>query len=211
MTMNFRVIKTNLENILGAASVAGAYRVLGYSPQGQSAEQVKGSNRLVRVYFKNFAAPSDRAGLTGPYDLDVNYQIELTVSAPTLVDLAVLENDNATPVAKAAALAGLDTAEKNADDSFDELVDTLMQTLLDGVNVDVGSTPQVVSGRWVPGAEKEQPKERGGLVTITGHMMFNCLVTEEPPGAETTDAVPPAFDQTTDLVGDDSERTGVTI
>lgn len=203
--MNFRTIKDNIVTILGVAAV-GEYQVLGYQGQDRKANTL----RLVQVFWSGNTIPDGQAGLTGSFQADTTYTIELTVSARATGDVATLEDNNATDGDRATAIAAILTAAKNVDDQFDELVDLITQALLDGANVDAGTTgpPFIISGRWLPVSQKDPVKTEGEHVTITGRILYNCLIHETVEGLTPTPAESPALDVTNDLVGDDNEKTG---
>ena len=205
--MNFRTIKDNLVTILGTAA-AGQYQVLGYRRQDRKADSL----RLVQVFWSGNTIPDGQAGLTGPFQADTTYTIELRVSATATGDVAALENEASTEGQRATAIAAILTAAQNADDQFDELVELITQALLDGNNVDAGTAgpPYVISGRWLPVSQKDPVQTEGEHVTITGRIMYNCLIHETVEGVTPIPAASPAFDITNDLQGDDVEKTGST-
>ena len=205
--MNFETAKANLVTILGDAA-AGQYQVVGYQPQGLSGAQVLDNSRIVQVSSQNATLPKDRAGLTGPFDMDTTYIIGLTVSASTKGDLATLDNEASTEGDRATAIAAMILASENADRQWDELARLVIQTLFDGRNVDVGFVaPYPVQGRWIPGWEKDQPKESGQHAVVTGRILFNCMISEIAPGATPTPAG--ALPMDADLVIDgDTAKAG---
>lgn len=205
MTMNFRTIKDNLVTILGAAA-AGQYLVAGYRSQDRAAVPL----RLVQVFWSGNTMPDNQAGLTGTFEADTTYTLELQTSATATGDVTALENDASSDGDRATALAEILTAAQNADAQFDELVELITQALLDGTNVDAGTTgpPFIISGRWLPISVKDPVKTEGQHVTVTGRIMYNCLIQETVEGVTPTPAVAPALDVTDDLDGDDNEKTG---
>ena len=203
--MNFRTIKGNIVTILGAAA-AGQYQVLGYRGQDRKAK----ITRLVQVFWSGNTLPDGQAGLIGPFQADTTYTIELRTSASATGDLAALEDENSTDGERATAIAAILTAAQNADEQFDELVELVTQALLDGANLDAGTSgpPYVISGRWLPVSQKDPVKTEGEHVTVTGRILYNCLIQETVEGLTPTPAVAPALDVTDDLSGDDVEKTG---
>jgi hypothetical protein len=209
--MQFRLTKKDLVGILGNAA-KGRFRVVDHQVQVIDSTEILGDKRRVQVFFGEGDFPKGKAGLTGPTQHEATYRIELGVSAATKVNLAVLNDADATDKQRAAALKCFKSSSKLADDSLDELFEIVYQILMDGRNIDVGSEgpPYVVSDRWVEGFSKDGPVPQGEFVELTGSIRFSCQLTEQVPGDTGTAAAQPAFDQTLDIDGDNNERTGVT-
>lgn len=214
--MNFEIIKQNLITILGD-DAAGNFKVVGYQQQNKDASEVAGNSRRVQVFSQESDIPEGRSGLTGPFDTETTYAVELTVSAKAKADLATINNPGSTAEQITAAMVALEIPAGIVDAQFDELLRLVMQILLDGKNVDIGTAkPFPVSGRWIPKWKKDQLKEQGDHVALTGRIFYRCLITEQVGGLVGIPAVAPAFNiETTNLApddaGDDQSKQGVKI
>jgi hypothetical protein len=207
--MQFRLTKKDLVRILGNAA-KGRFRVVDHQVQVIDSTEILGDKRRVQVFYGEGDFPKGKAGLTGPTQHEATYRIELGVSAATEVNLAVLNDADATEPQRAAALKCFKSSSKLADDSLDELFEIVYQILMDGRNIDVGSEgpPFVVSDRWIEGFSKDNPVPQGEFVELTGSVRFSCQLVEQVPGDTGVAAVQPAFNITDDLIGDDNENTG---
>ncbi len=213
--MNFRTITQALIDVLGMYA-DDAFRVVGYPGQSKAASEVKGSNRSVQVFFTDGEFPQSKGRWTGPVRFEPTWQIELTASSAASLDLSVMSSDSATATERAAALAALQEASYEADQSFDELVELAYQILMDGTNIDLKLGKGVLSSRWVSRVSKNEPQERGSLVVLTGLIEYRCVTSEDLTGAtpvavNTDDDGTGFIDITVDIDGDDVEKTGVIV
>lgn len=210
--MNFRTLKANLITILGDAE-ASRYRTVGYQQQGSGAEEFLGTKRRVQVIASSGDFPKSKAGQSTSTQHELDFGIELTVSSNSAGDLSVLNDDLATESQLITALSQFQDASEIADDSFDELVEIVYQILMDGRNIDIGTTglPHIVSSRWAGGWSKDKPMNFGKQVVITGTVQFTCQTVEDIVGDTGTPAGVGPFNQTLDLDGDDNEKTGATV
>jgi len=193
MTMNFRLIKASVVNLLGAAE-GGRYRTIGYQKPGQGESEVKNNDRSVQVYYSSGDFSKSGGGVAGSstsHEITINF--DLTVSKPALVDLSIIQNPASTPAQIQGALAALQEASDLADNSFDELADIIYQEIMDARNVDLGLA-RPVGSRWISGINKDDPLPRGKLVVLTGSMQLTCKIDEQVTGATPEPAVPPAID-----------------
>jgi hypothetical protein len=180
MAMQFRTVKAAIVSVLGAAE-AGRFRTIGHQSQSQGAETIKGSLRSVRVYYGAGNFPKNSGSITGPNQHDISFNIELAVSEPTKVDLAVLDNPASTDGQRAAALLAATEADELADASFDELADIVYQILMDARNSEFGLQDEVAN-RWVQSINKDQIGRVGGLCTVTGTIQLTLRVAEDIVG-----------------------------
>ena len=210
--MQFRKTKKNLITILGNAA-HGRFRVVDHQVQVIDSTEILGDKRRVQVFFGEGDYDKGKSAPTGPTQHDVTYRIELAVSAATEVNLAVLNDENATEPQRAAALKCFKSSSKLADDSMDEFYDIVYQILMDGRNVDLGEEgpPFVVSDRWVDGFSKDAPVPQGEFVELTGSIRFSCNMVEEILGDIGTAAGSGAINITDDINGNGSNNTGVTV
>ncbi|MEE9499599.1 MAG: hypothetical protein V3V24_09700 [Nitrospinaceae bacterium] len=212
--MMFRVLKENLEEILLASATTGCYEVVGYQVQGVAADEVLGPKRRVQVFYDSGDFLKSKAAISGgPTQHEIAYRVELTVAAESKANLAVINDAGATAAEKAAAIEAFQTAAAVADESIDEFFDIVYQILMDSRNEDIGTEgpPWKVSSRWVGAMRKDNPLDQGEYVVLTGTIEFTCMTVEEVLGDTGTPAGTGAYDQTTDLEGDDNEKTGVTV
>ena len=212
--MNFRLLKDNLEQILLDSSTTSGYEVVGYQVQGTGAKETLGPKRRVQVFYDSGDFSKGKAAISGgPVQHEITYRIELTVSAESKANLTVINDAGSSPAEIAAAISSFQTAAGEADNSLDEFFEIIYQILMDSRNEDIGTTgpPFIVSSRWVGGMQKDNPLGQGEYVVLTGTIEFTCMAVEEILGDEGTPAGTGAYNQTTDLEGDDNEKTGVTV
>lgn len=183
--MKFRTIKSELVSLLGLEA-AGAFRVIGYQSQAQSAEEVKGNNRLVQVFFERGNFNKAKSAFNSDVGFAPNYRIYFTVSQPAKVDLATLNSETSTPAEKQTVLANLHEAADLVDQSMDELFELVYQILMDARNQDLGLGAAVMGDRWISELAKDEPIERGDLVVLTGSAFYSCSIDESITGATGT-------------------------
>lgn len=212
--MQFRVIRDKLIEVLGAAA-AGNFRVIGFQKQTKNAEEVKGNNRSLQVYYSTGDFSKKGGRMTGSPQHDMVFRLEFTVSEPAKVDLSVIENPGSTALQIANALAALQTASKLANDSMDEFFEIVYQILMDANNVTLGlpadaeGKENAMANRWIPDFRKDETLEKGELVVLTGIAMYACRSDEAVVGAS---AVPglKTIDTTVDNDGDNADQAGAT-
>jgi hypothetical protein len=205
--MNFRTVKTKIEQILTA--VAGdSFQVVGYQKQAIAASEILDNLRTVQVFYSNSDFPKSADIMGSDIKNDAVFRIELSVSKSAKADLSVLDDPNATNSQRAAALANYQNASNAADESFDELVDLVYQILMDPVNYELGLSVGTVTNRWINQVQKDQVIPSGEYVVLTGMLSYEIRINES-----TNSPILPAdatiFDTTVDIDGDDIEKTGV--
>ncbi|MCK5157675.1 MAG: hypothetical protein KAR08_00845 [Candidatus Heimdallarchaeota archaeon] len=208
MTMLFKIGKDAVKQTLIDAA-AGRFVVVGNQRQQKAADTAVGLNRLVEIFFKRESFSKGKGRNNGPVAGDVNISIELTVSAPAVADVAVLDNPDSTPLELQTALAGLKEAGSVADDSFDELSEIVFQILMDARNIYFGLGKGKVNGRWVSEISKDQPNQRGALVVLTGMIDLTFRVSEDVEGD--TGEVFDSMSIETQFGNDTVQKTGIDI
>ena len=184
MTMRFRLLKKSIiENVLGPAEY-GRFKTIGYQRQGIAGSEVQDNNRLVQLYFQEGDFSKAGGRQTGPTQHDITFKIEATVSKASEGDIAAILDSGSSAAKVATALYNFQEASALADESLDELLDILYQTLMHGENLTLGLAENTVSNRWISGMTKDNPVPRGELVVMSGAIMLSCRVCEELLGAE---------------------------
>lgn len=206
--MNFRIIKQAIVDVLGAAA-ANRFQVIGFQRQTKDAEEVKGNNRLIQVWYSggDFSRSSGRQ--TGPSQHKSSFKIGLTVSAPANVNLSAINSPSASPAQIAAALAGLQESAYEVDTQYDELLGIVYQILMDGRNFDLQLEKGMVSSRWIDSMRKDDPQPNGSLVVLTGIINYSCNTVEEVVGD--TGVACKVISTVVDIKDDDVEKTGVEV
>ena len=194
MTMNFRVVKDAITNLLGTKA-SGRYRTIGHQERSQAASEVKNNNRSVQAYFSSGDLPKSGGAARGPFKHNVTYRIDLTVSMSAKGDLATINNPSSTPAQLQTALANIQEASAGADASLDELYDIVFNVLMDAEEIDF-NLPFPLANRWIGNLDKHEPMERGSLFVITGAMQLTCSVTEYVTGNVGVDVADPIYDTT---------------
>ncbi len=181
MSMVFIAVKEAAITTLGN-DAAGAFRVLGFQAQEKAASNFKGNNQMVEVFYKTGTFPKGRSRNSGPVSHEMTLAVELTTSAATKVDLAVLENPASTPAQLQAALGAAAEAALEADKAMDDLISRVFQIMMSGLNLNLGLDENIISDRWILTVTKNDPNPRGQLVVLTAAMNYNCTVSETVPG-----------------------------
>jgi hypothetical protein len=204
--MNFEVVTAALIRTLGTAA-QGRFEVIGYRRQGADAAEL---DRRVQVYYSAGEFPKSAGRQTGAAQHRMTYNVDLSVSAATQVNLSIINSPSATPTQIAAALAAMQDAAYRADLLMDELTRTVYQILMDGRNFDLGLKVGTVSSRWVDSMRKDDPQPNGVLVVLTGRIQYSCQTVEDVVGDKGLLATG-GIRTVIDIAGDDIERTGVEV
>ena len=207
MTMKYIAVKNALQQLL-IDNANGQFQVVGAQKQEKSAEEFKGTSRMVEVYFKRGNFPKIKGRYLGPVTNEAEFAIEFTVSAPSRGDLSVLDDPEASVASKQAALAGVKEASFEADNEIDELISIVWDILMGAENEDLGLTG-IVSSRWVDEAVKNDPNPRGSLVVLNGAMPYSCNVLETPPGETPLDSEGISLEN--DINEDDNQKAGISV
>ena len=209
MTMKFRTLKDSIVSILGAAA-SSRFQVIGYQRQAKDASEVLDASRMVQVYYKSGEFSKSGGRVHGSTQHDITFQIDLTVAKGAVGDVSTMNNESATPSELQAALAAFQDAADLADDSIDELFDIVYQILMNAENYDLGLSEGLVANRWIDTLQKDNPVPRGEYVILTGAARMTCRVSEDIDG-ESLVTVDGYYDNTIDIDGDDTEKTGVSV
>jgi hypothetical protein len=207
--MNFRKVKTSIENILIKAEDS-RYVTIGFQRQSKSAIESLDFSRMVQIYYSSGEFDKSTGSLSGPVQHDVTFNIDLTVSKAAEGDMSAIINPSATQQDIIDALANFSEASQLTDESIDQLINIIYQELMDAENYDLGMDVGIVSNRWINRIQKNDPLPRGEYVTITASMQLTCRVIEIVEG-DTGTPGGKVFDTVVDIVNDDVEQTGVII
>ena len=192
MSMIFETIRDAVIQVLGD-DAAGRYRVVGYQSQGSGANEFKGNDRAVIVYYYRGQFPKSKGSIAGPNDHDINFRLEFRVAGKA--------------IGSAADPTAITRADLDADRSLDELFGIIYQVLMNPKNEAMGLTKGIVQERWVGEFQKDDLAERGESPFLSGYSSLSCTCKE----AVITQAGTPGTEYTVevDLDGDDVEKTKV--
>jgi hypothetical protein len=207
--MNFRKVKTSIENILIKAEDS-RYVTVGFQRQSKSAIESLDFSRMVQVYYSSGDFDKSAGRLNGPVQHDVTFNIDFTVSKAAEGDMSAIINPGATQGDIVTALANFSEASQLTDESIDQLINIIYQELMDAENYDLGMDVGIVSNRWINRIQKNDPLPRGEYVTITASMQLTCRVVEIVEG-DTGTPGSKVHDVAVDIANDDVEQTGVTV
>jgi hypothetical protein len=182
MTMNFETLLDSIVTLLGDEA-GGHFRVIGYQPQGASAEGFLGNNRTVQVYFFEGENSQRGGGSYGALKHNTTYKLEFTAAAESLVDLSVVENPASTAPEISAALSAFQNASKLAGASLNELYGYVFNVIMDQRNIDLGMD-RPVGSRWIQSFRVDPVMPRGGLAIATGSAELTCSIDEQVQGFE---------------------------
>lgn len=209
MTMAFRTVKDAVVSVLGAASVAGGFRVIGYNDDAIGSDNLKGAKRLVQVYNQSGDFKGRSSGYVGSISHDPVINIDLTTAMASKVDLSVLNDPDSTASEIAAVLEASGNASDLADTDMDQFVDTVYQILMSPINLFMGLPVGTISNRWIPRWEKSKPMDQGGAVIVTCQLDFNYQCNEDLTG-ETPKIATEGFNGQV-AIGDDIPRAAVKV
>jgi hypothetical protein len=207
--MNFRKVKTSIENILIKAE-NNRYVTVGFQRQSKSAIESLDFSRMVQVYYSSGDFDKSAGRLNGPVQHDVTFNIDLTVSKAAEGDMSAIINPSATQQDIIDALANFSEASQLTDESIDQLINIIYQELMDAENYDLGMDVGIVSNRWINRIQKNDPLPQGEYVTITASMQLMCRMVEIVEG-DTGTPGGKVFDTVVDIANDDIEQTGVKV
>lgn len=218
--MNFRVATAALIAILGDAAV-GRYRVAGYQPDRQHADELEGMNRLVTVFFQQSGFAKQGSTLNGPTQNNITVGIILQVASAVSVDVLTLEDPESSDAERMAALAGAQDSAYLCDQSFDELSDIVYQIIMNATNKGFGLPKGTVVNRFIESITKDEPIRQTGsdgeLFLLNGVIQLTCRVEEIVLGDETNipnlsvDIVNQATADIVTGVEDTHTKTGVEV
>ena len=180
--MIFQIVQAALTDLLGNAS-AGRYTVEGYQRQSHAADELVGDLRHVTVYYKRGEFPKGSSGwLQGPIKHRMTFAVEMILSAPSTVDLALLQSSDATAEQRQTALLASLEATAVADAAWNELVALVWNNLMDPRNAFLGLADGVIGNRWVDNVVKHEVAPRGEFVVLSGAMDYTCECIEVASG-----------------------------
>jgi len=179
--MTFRVVHKALNQLL-ADNAYGRFRVTGFVGQNDNADSIRNNDRLVQAYYSGGQFPKSNNRMYGQKTHEASFEVDMFASASAQADLKVLNDENATPHAKAAALAALKEAAYQADVLIDELIEYVYQIIMDSRNDQLGLPDGTIANRWITDIQKDTVLEHGDLVTKTAMMKYECRVVEEVQG-----------------------------
>lgn len=190
--MNFEIIRDALDALL-IANQGSLFRTITHQQQKTSADEVKGSLRTVQVYFSEGEFPRDKSSRQ-ELEHEMTFQLILSASSPAKVDLATLNDDNASAAAIQAALLAMDVGNAIVDRLIDELYRIVTQILNDPVNKGLGLTKGIVKSAWFGSIDKAKPENLGKLAFLRASCEFTAQTTEKLIGATPVAAVQPTVD-----------------
>ena len=190
--MQFETLVANIRTVLGAAATLNGFTVVGYQEQSINPEEVEGDNRSVRVYANEGNFPRSASSLQGPHKHAVTIMFECTVAEACEIDLDIINDPDATPAQKAAAILASKAAESKADASLDELFRNIFQILMDNRNLKF-SVPTASNRAFESWRKNDEIENYGDLVVLTGRAQLSMQVTETVSGAVATPAAADAI------------------
>ena len=207
MTMQFRNLAASLTTLLGTASGSN-YRVIGYQTRSVTGEEVVDNSRLVQVFYGGGDLPMSGGALSGQAKHNTEFGVQIVVSKAAEGDLATIDDPLSTALQLQTAIAGVASAEYLAEESFNEVVDLVWNTLIDPRNQGLGLDQNLVSSRWAPRIQKDKPLRQGTLVVIKGFIALEASVEEVATGDTPTPL--DTIDMGVELNDSDDELAGTT-
>jgi hypothetical protein len=181
--MYYRQVKSAVAALLSDAAL-GRFRVIGYQDHGKAAEEVLETDRSVNVWVSEGNFLKKSSSHYGPVNHRFEVKVGLTVAASASLDVATLTSESATSAQRQTAISAKESAAKQADDSFDELLDLVWNILMDNEStvLELEDIDAPVD-RWVDSWKKSEPISVGEYVAITGLLTLEMQIREEITGA----------------------------
>lgn len=205
--MKFEELRDSVTTLLESYAT-GRFRVIKGQVEDIPADQLKGVNRVVQVFFGGGDFPK---GKSTKIDLqhDFEFSVQLYVAAPCKGNKAVLESDTSTAGEKSAALLAVTGSQVVADRAMDELIRMVVQIIMSPTNEQLGMPMldsngdpvtnynqgrKQVSSRWLSNIRKSQPIDRGNLVVIPAIMTLSGILDETVTGVTPNDPATDTYD-----------------
>ncbi len=185
--MMFRQVKAALVAELETGAL-GRFYVVKSQKQSISAEKQLKDLPRVMVNFANSSYSSDNSSFQVEHDSDLNFVIKTSVASPILVDLATLNDENATAGDRATALANAQDICDTANDLINEISEYVYQIIEDARNYDLGFAVGLVRDRHIDDLTIYEAQRDGQLVIASSVFNFSCKVTEIVDGETGTAA-----------------------
>jgi len=189
--MSFRVIKHAVINQILLPNRDDLFRVMAYPFPILGADETLNNKRVVSVYF---AEGDLRKGSIYSPTHDMNFHIDLFVSADAKADLLVLEKqfgEDFQQIAYANAMNEMQLAERRADTLMDELIDIVYQLIMRKENDQLGVDrlePAIklpVANRMIVSIQKGVPireDKTNKFVSMEAQMVLKCKAKEKVTG-----------------------------
>jgi hypothetical protein len=207
--MRYQIVRDALRRML-VLQAQGVYSVVGYQRSGKDAGAVA-NRRLVEVYYRAGKFPKG-AGLYGPSKHDATFNVDLTVSVATKMDVSVIESGDASAEQIAAALAEMKESGAEADKELDSLAAAVYQILMDARNDHLGLPSSIkIGSRWITDYEKDEPIKSGAYTVLTGRLTYTCSIDEELRGYTPITIDEPNITVDLQLEGDATAEAGVEV
>lgn len=209
MSMVFELVKASVVTNILVPNQGSNFITVGYENQVLTADDVLNNKRRVQFRYKKGDFPKNSKRGSGSSQHDMRFEIVLTVSKKTKVDIATINNANSTAQQIAAAIADRELASKRAEDSMDELIGIVYQILESASVYNLGLDTGVISGPGIDNIQKGDPVNEGQYVIITATMDLSCRGNESVSGDN--GIVANIIDTSIEIGEDPNENTGVSV
>jgi hypothetical protein len=207
--MKFRTICEAVRRIL-EDNAGGEFRVIGAQSAGKDAESTADNDRTVEVFYTHGDFPASGGSGSGPNRHEMVVMIGLTASKASEGDTAILEDPGSSAAERSIALRQMKESSALADESFDQLVETVYQIVMDARNNELGLAAGDIEGRWISDISKDEPKWWGNYTVISGFLRLNCVANEAVLGYRPIE-ITPVIDVDVQLSTDEPGKAGVQV
>lgn len=182
MTKEFQNAIADLKQLL-VDKANGRYFVVGHTKQRSNAEELRGK-KMVQVFYSGGSFNRGTSSMNSETTHNAIASVILTVSEPSTMDLAVLENPSSTPEQIALALTAGREAEDVANEAMDELFGIMFDIIMgaDGEHFGNESDDYSIADRWGRDFKKDPVLSGGSVVVINGSYDIQFTVREIPDG-----------------------------
>lgn len=176
--MNFEDVQTAIITTIGNGA-SGNFRVCGYHNKPEDVANIKNTNASVSVFFSRARIPRGKSALQGPWQWDVTYNIELSISTPASADIATLNDEGSTQGERATALSNITNTRQLSNIALNSLIKYVYTIIHNPSNLDFGLTVGKIRNRWVDDIEtNEDPIFSGDYLVSEATMHLSLTLSE---------------------------------
>lgn len=160
---------------------AGRFQVIGYQRQ-KKATETNIDLPLVQCWINSADWDESRSPRNGPHEWNIRIEIQFTISQPSIVDIATLQNPASTQAERQTALINLVESSQNAANYLYSSWGAVSEILEDARNKDLGLPTNAISDKMYSNFQQDQLPPRGGLAVLTATSFLEFRVKEAQLG-----------------------------
>jgi hypothetical protein len=183
---NWQQAIINLRNYLQENS-NGCYHVVGNTKQSNNSVSVE-KMPLIQVFHAGGNFPKNKSSMNSETAYNAIAAVRITTAAKASVDLDVLQNPSSTPEEITAAIAGMGSAEFEANELCDTIFAITFNLIMGSGGERFGddTKPYNISDRWGDDFKKESVLPGGSIAVINGYYHISFTSFDIPTGKNPT-------------------------